>query len=106
MRLIEKYGSYEAAKTELKNMPEKLWANKAALEQELLDYRRENNIFENGDSVVFREDSRIGGASGADDLMMVKSIDAFGVRMTNSLCPWAIQIRHATPEEIQAGHRL
>ena len=71
-----------------------------------LEYRRQHNIFEAGDKVVFRECSGIGGASDAIDLMTVKSIDAFGVRMTNSLCPWAIQIRHATDEEIKAGKRL
>ena len=71
-----------------------------------LEYRRQHNIFEAGDKVVFRECSGIGGASDAIDLMTVKSIDAFGVRMTNSLCPWAIQIRHATDEEIKAGRRL
>ena len=72
----------------------------------LIEYRRQHNIFEVGDKVVFRECSGIGGASDAIDLMTVKSIDAFGVRMTNSLCPWAIQIRHATDEEIKAGKRL
>ena len=72
----------------------------------LLEHRRQHKIFEVGDKVVFRECSGIGGASDAIDLMTVKSIDAFGVRMTNSLCPWAIQIRHATPEEIKAGRRL
>ena len=71
-----------------------------------LEYRRQHNIFEVEDKVVFRECSGIGGASDAIDLMTVKSIDAFGVRMTNSLCPWAIQIRHATDEEIKAGKRL
>ena len=72
----------------------------------LLEYRRQQNIFEVGDKVVFRKCSGIGGASDVIDLMTVKSIDAFGVRMTNSLCPWAIQIRHATDEEIKAGKRL
>lgn len=76
------------------------------LEAVLLAYRRKHNIFEVGDKVVFRECSGIGGASDAIDLMTVKSIDAFGVRMTNSLCPWAIQIRHATDEEIKVGYRL
>ena len=76
------------------------------LKDALLEHRRQHNIFEVGDKVVFRECSGIGGASDAIDLMTVKSIDAFGVRMTNSLCPWAIQIRHATDEEIKAGKRL
>ena len=87
------------------------WEENQLLMQQLrekaaLEHRRQHNIFEVGDKVVFRECSGIGGASDAIDLMTVKSIDAFGVRMTNSLCPWAIQIRHATDEEIKAGRRL
>lgn len=110
--LIERYG-YERAVRELKAMDDRaIWMISSCLKyreevrKECLDYRREHNIFEVGDKVVFKECSGIGGASDAIDLMTVKSIDAFGVRMTNSLCPWAIQIRHATDEEIQAGHRL
>ena len=103
MNLIEQLGGYEFVK--------KMWQDGGSLQGtqlafELLEYRRQHNIFEVGDKVVFRECSGIGGASDAIDLMTVKSIDAFGVRMTNSLCPWAIQIRHATDEEIKAGKRL
>ena len=103
MNLIEQLGGYEAAKNQAKD---KSIGFLVDINNELLEYRRQHNIFEAGDKVVFRECSGIGGASDAIDLMMVKSIDAFGVRMTNSLCPWAIQIRHATDEEIKAGKRL
>ena len=105
MNLIEQLGGYEETKKHL----DSCWCdddNRAYLLEKLLEYRRQHNIFEVGDKVVFRECSGIGGASDAIDLMTVKSIDAFGVRMTNSLCPWAIQIRHATDEEIKAGRRL
>ena len=105
MNLIEQLGGYEETKKHL----DSCWCdddNRAYLLEKLLEYRRQHNIFEVGDKVVFRECSGIGGASDAIDLMAVKSIDAFGVRMTNSLCPWAIQIRHATDEEIKAGKRL
>ena len=103
MNLIEQLGGYEAAKNQAKD---KSIGFLVDINNELLEYRRQHNIFEVGDKVVFRECSGIGGASDAIDLMTVKSIDAFGVRMTNSLCPWAIQIRHATDEEIKAGKRL
>ena len=103
MNLIEQLGGYEAAKNQAKD---KSIGFLVDINNELLEYRRQHNIFEAGDKVVFRECSGIGGASDAIDLMTVKSIDAFGVRMTNSLCPWAIQIRHATDEEIKAGKRL
>ena len=101
--LIENLGGYESAKYKLRDNGS-LHAER--LKKALLEYRRQHNIFEVGDKIVFRECSGIGGASDAIDLMTVKSIDAFGVRMTNSLCPWAIQIRHATDEEIKAGKRL
>lgn len=115
MNLIEQLGGYERAKDGLHRLKlEKkdlltcgdLVVVESEIDAALIDYRRQHNIFEAGDKVVFRECSGIGGASDAIDLMTVKSIDAFGVRMTNSLCPWAIQIRHATPEEIKAGRRL
>ena len=105
MNLIEQLGGYE----HLNGFYKRAVAHGFALteiKEELLKYRRQHNIFEVGDKVVFRECSGIGGASDAIDLMTVKSIDAFGVRMTNSLCPWAIQIRHATDEEIKVGKRL
>ena len=124
MNLIEQLGGYEAAKG-LFNLYEYSISFKyykvfkgdfesagyidvfiPDLQKALLEYRRQHNIFVVGDKVVFRECSGIGGASDAIDLMTVKSIDAFGVRMTNSLCPWAIQIRHATDAEIKAGKRL
>ena len=110
MNLIEQLCGYEAAKA-LRALPVATYDcgikfNREELELSMLEYRRQHNIFEVGDKVVFRECSGIGGASDAIDLMTVKSIDAFGVRMTNSLCPWAIQIRHATDEEIKAGRRL
>ena len=109
MNLIEQLGGYERAKHEFEMIKEMKPIYPGEIETNdrlLLEYRRQHNIFEVGDKVVFRECSGIGGASDAIDLMTVKSIDAFGVRMTNSLCPWAIQIRHATDEEIKAGKRL
>ena len=110
MNLIEQLGGYAQAKA-LRALPAATYDcgikfNREELELSMLEYRRQHNIFEVGDKVVFRECSGIGGASDAIDLMTVKSIDAFGVRMTNSLCPWAIQIRHATDAEIKAGKRL
>ena len=105
MNLIEQLGGYEKVSKAVKKIDIRSDRYKR-LKATLLDYRRQHNIFEAGDKVVFRECSGIGGASDAIDLMTVKSIDAFGVRMTNSLCPWAIQIRHATDEEIKAGKRL
>ena len=115
MNLIEQLGGYERAKDGLHRLKlEKkdlltcgdLVVVESEIDAALIEYRRQHNIFEVGDKVVFRECSGIGGASDAIDLMTIKSIDAFGVRMTNSLCPWAIQIRHATDEEIKAGKRL
>ena len=105
MNLIDKLDGYDKAK-EMYVAQLKAGLAPYGYEEALLEYRREHNIFEVGDKVVFKECSGIGGASDAIDLMSVQGIDAFGVRMTNGLCPWVIQIRHATPEEIQAGRRL
>ena len=53
MNLIEQLGGYGAAKAEA-NSPIKLlnFFNYEQLEKELLEYRREHNIFEVGDKVV------------------------------------------------------
>lgn len=60
------------------------------LEKDLLDYRKEHNIFEVGDKVVWKESLSI-----ISSLMEIESIDGD---------TWGI--RHATNEEIKAGRRL
>lgn len=92
MSLIVKLGGYEKAKEYLENL------NKIPLHEQaedtitwlpdaLLEYRRENNIFEAGDKVIY---PWIGNAICVYDSENIINIDCI----------------HATDEEIKAGHRL
>lgn len=99
MNLIEQLGGYEKVSEDFKklhlNLKEQQKSNKVfmdafdALKTELLEYRREHNIFEVGDRFVI------------DGL--------FGVFYANDgNIPYLDynKIRHATDEEIKAGKRL
>ena len=101
MSLIEHLGGYEKAKQKYSERPFDLaWAD---IGQALLEYRREHNIFEVGDSFVNYADDAIYTALSIDqnNRMHGKSGDKnvwtyFG----------RFGLRHATDEEIKAGHRL
>ena len=97
MNLIEQLGGYEAAKAEGEE-----WGFDDFLNNQLLEYRRQHNIFEVGDKVI--------GSKLFDDRifefqyylpelsMAVISQDGAAIGLN--------QLRHATPEEIKAGKRL
>ena len=97
MNLIEQLGGYEAAKAEGEE-----WGFDDFLNNQLLEYRRQHNIFEVGDKVI--------GSKLFDDRifefqyylpelsMAVISKDGAAIGLN--------QLRHATPEEIKAGKRL
>lgn len=92
MNLIEQLGWYNAAKAEA-NAPVKLMNSFSyeQLDKELLEYRRENGVFEVGDKVVFNS----------------YELDA-GIREIQDYhngCIGAV-FRHATDEEIKAGVRI
>lgn len=103
MNLIEEYGSYEKASKacdkEIKDggYPHELVAR-------LLEYRRANNIFEVGDRVVFVSEKM--------DFLDDDQIHSISVITENNLlkvCGLYVSfevIKHATDEEIAAGHRL
>ena len=101
MNLIEQLGGYEKAKQKYSERPFDLaWAD---IGQALLEYRREHNIFEVGDSLVNYADDAIYTALSIDqnNRMHGKSGDKnvwtyFG----------RFGLRHATDEEIKAGRRL
>lgn len=106
-RIIEEFGGYEKCKEILSQPNIDFIMNAGALRGHLLRYRRANNIFEEGDNVVFTNK-----------------------RYSPKVCKWAHKtnwrpnyalldrgngylepfknsdIRHATDEEIAAGHRL
>lgn len=87
MNLIEQLGGYDAVK--------KLWVEGGSLQGtqlafELLEHRRQHNIFEIGDLYVFTE----------------KYSKQSVIHKVDSLNSGKGCIRHATNEEIKAGRRL
>ncbi|WP_168416512.1 hypothetical protein [Acinetobacter indicus] len=88
MNLIEQLGGYEAAKIRL-NGSDKSLSYYQELNAELLEHRRQHNIFEEGDWVVI--------PSRGNGIFQVSRL----------LCRSDKQeMIHATPEEIEAGKRL
>ena len=75
----------------------------------MLEYRREHNIFEVGDKVVFHSlpYARLFYVKAVlDDSIIVRECwDEAGARCFSEFKPY-LDIRHANPEEIAAGHRL
>ena len=109
MNLIEQLGGYNAAKAEA-NAPVKLmnYFSYEQLDKELLEYRRENNIFEVGDVVVGRCYSDFDDAL----LTVTKKFNHDGkpcivFECTRTICDdFESEVRHAKPEELGAGHRI
>ena len=119
MNLIEKLGGYEKAKQILISCEfhgrKDLRVPVAGgfihivvdfLEKDLLDYRKEHNIFEVGDKVVYK------GEAGLNGLFEIERLTKTGKpktvkteRFGNFPCRYC-EVQHATDEEIQAGHRL
>ena len=95
MNLIEQLGGYEKAKEELNWIKTYMWASKEMwmLEKELLQYRRENNIYEIGDKFF---------------MLKIDHNDILTVTHEYLNDPsWNTRIiRHATNEEIKVGHRI
>ena len=114
MNLIEQLGGYEAAKEKYKTLSDSdmitigpiEFSAKDYFEDELLEYRRQHNIFEVGDKVVYIEPSR------TDSVLTIKSmITGDHLRhpvalMGGTYGCGVIMLRHATNEEIKAGKRL
>ena len=106
MNLIEQLGGYDRAKIRLDGAEQSLSYYKD-LSAALLEYRRQHNIFEVGDKVVYT------GRANDNDLYTVKEIYTgndfvFGDNGADKNF-WILflgEIRHATDEEIKAGKRL
>ena len=99
MNLIEQLGGYEKAKVILQAVGHEHDAM-------LLEYRRQHNIFEVGDKVVYK------GEAGLNGLFEIERLTKTGKpktvkteRFGNFPCRYC-EVQHATDEEIQAGHRL
>lgn len=111
MNLIEQLGGYEAAKEKYQALSDSdmitigpvEFSAKDYFEDELLEYRRQHNIFEVGDHFINYADDAVYTALSIDqnNRMHGKSGDKnvwtyFG----------RFGLRHATDEEIKAGKRL
>lgn len=110
MSLIEQLGGYEAAKEKYQALSDSdmitigpvEFSAKDYFEDELLEYRRQHNIFEEGDKAVFVDDFM------HDELMVVAWTRKGEVWMDGGAkrCTDLPMIRHATDAEIKAGKRL
>ena len=109
MNLIEQLGGYEEAK-ELRRY---LFCyvdgeHYTDVDKDLLEYRRQHNIFEVGDKVVF-DNTKDYCRLLPDDLMTYKTkrdIDAIVNQGSRDFAVSYVALRHAKPEEIKAGKRL
>ncbi|WP_347464190.1 hypothetical protein ABEF85_05050 [Acinetobacter thermotolerans] len=116
MNLIEQLGGYEKAKEKIKmfyllrteTMVDAVGNifDRSQLEAELLQYRRQHNIFEVGDKVVFEAhfcDEHKGSGYGK---ITYCTMDKRVFEIDNYYLVSIDEIRHATDAEIKAGKRL
>lgn len=102
MSLIEQFGGYREAKEWLDaNEHEVKHGYLKDYKRELLQYRRENNIFDEKDKIVFVDDFMHG------EIMIVAWVRDGEVWMDDGAkrCTDFSMIRHATPKEITQGYR-
>ena len=105
MNLIEQLGGYEKVSKAVKIIDIRSDRYKR-LKAALLEYRRQHNIFEIDDYVVYQ------GGAGLSGLFRIEKLTKTGKpksvksnRFGGFPCRYC-EIRHATPEEIKAGRRL
>lgn len=106
MSVIKTCGGYDKAKIYVAEF-KKLGLSDAVkiFEDELLEYRRANNIFEEGDLITYND---------SDFIYKIDTVNRDGLHATTvhevRRCVIALfgydNINHATPEEIKSGHRL
>ena len=115
MDLIEQLGGYEKAKRELELKEQDsvlqccIAVTAEMIRDALLEYRRQHNIFEVGDSIL-----PISNHSDQVHFLSAWYIENLDFRYTTNSGSWGIIVkslmggawRHATDEEIKAGKRL
>lgn len=113
MNLIKQLGGYERAKAFLNaasyTMDELIMMQRSGVrpqhvEKALLEYRRQHNIFEVGDKVVFKNVEKF-----KDNMLQVAHIELQKVLdIKSGLNGYTSfdELRHAEPEELEAGKRL
>ena len=102
MNLIEQLGGYEAAKKQVSRLESKgSLVTAEGMKLELLDYRRQHNIFEVGDKVVSID------KYSNDMIFTVAELTSKNVFTSMEFGEIAYSfVRHAKAEEIKAGKRL
>lgn len=109
--MINSFDEYEKAKSQLNDFNESFWYWHY-LNQELLDYRRQHNIFEVGDKVVIESYRNTYISCGRPsqysigDLMVIHNLDGNVISDDDYNFIDYRDVRHATNEEIKAGKRL
>ena len=107
-RVISDFGGYEKCKDILSQPNIDFIMNAQGLREHMLEYRRQHNIFEIGDKVVFIE-SELKNPRLMTVIEVSEPICGFlmaecNLGITNGFYP--SRYRHATDEEIKAGKRL
>ena len=107
MNLIEQLGGYDRA-SKIANCKSGVVHPTKPLLDALLEYRRANNIFEVGDAIIRKWNGRLywiivnvdnGGEFLISQNQKAKSKDC-------KVCDMPCNFKHATDEEIKAGHRI
>lgn len=100
MNLIEQLGGYEAAKNQAKD---KSIGFLVDINNELLEYRRQHNIFEPDDYIIHDDELKVFAmwSSAVEGCAYIGYAYAENGEMAHK-----DEFRHATDEEIKAGHRL
>lgn len=107
MNLIEQLGGYEEAKAQGEE-----WGFDDFLNNQLLDYRRQHNIFEVGDKVCYRGVIKQNPFWDLNSIFTIKEIwddEIDLIASDDDLGCFPVrphQIGHATDAEIEAGKRL
>lgn len=116
MNLIEKLGGYEKAKEALiaeqrsKNIDPVIYINGDevlidAIDDALLDYRRQHNIFEVGDLVTYKANFKGMWREGFGKITEIDE-DLEAVNINENIGVAISEIEHANDAEIEAGKRL
>ena len=107
MNLIEQLGGYEAAKKQVSRLESKgSLVTAEGMKLELLEYRRQHNIFEVGDKVVFEAHFCDGHEGLGHGEITYCTIDKRVFEIDNYYLISIDEIRHATDLEIEAGKGL
>ena len=106
MNLIEQLGGYENARERLKRENVLTDSDYNYGQRKLLEYRRQHNIFEVGDKVVFEAcfcDEHEGSGYGE---ITYSTMNKRVFEIDNYYIVFIEEIRHATGGEIKVGKRL